>query len=128
MLRRGGILACAAAAALMIFAAGARGDLITNGGFENTANVTPPNPDLTGSGGVGMIDYNTSVTGWSSRESTTTNQTGYNFVFNPSTASSSGVVGYNGGVALDGPGNGNNNGLMASPNGGNFVGAEATRL
>ena len=130
MLQRGGMIAGAVAAALLIFAAGARADLLTNGSFENTANVMPPafpdsSPGNTGSGGVGMIDYNTSVTGWSSPSMSFADQTGYNFIFSPSTASTSGAVGYNGSIALSGPGNGNNNGLVASPDGGQFVGADA---
>jgi hypothetical protein len=107
--------------------------LITNGDFENTSNVSPPafpdsSPGHAGSGGVGMIDYNTSVTGWSSPSVNFANQTGYNFIFNSSTASTTGAVGYNGDVSLYGPGNGYNNGLVPSPPdspaGGNFVGAD----
>ena len=119
----------AATAALLISATGARGALVTNGSFESTSNVTPPNnpdnsPGQPGSGGVGMIGYNTQVTGWSNPDLSYTNQTGYNLVFNSATASTTGAVGYNGDISLYGPGNGFNNGLKASPDGGNFVGAE----
>lgn len=86
----------------------ARADFITNGGFEQTSN------------GIGMPDFNTTLTGWTSPDTSFANQTGYNFVFDPATASTTGAIGYNGGVALYGPGNGFNNGLTASPVGGNF--------
>ncbi len=106
-----------------------RADLIVNGSFEDTSNVTPPNypnsdPGLPGSGGIGQLGYNTVATGWSSPDTDYTASTGYNFVFAPATASSTGVVGYNGGIACRGPGNGFNNGLTASPDGGQFVGAD----
>jgi hypothetical protein len=128
------IVICALVLALLSVPGGARANLITNGGFETTANVTPPNypagppyfgaPGIPGSGGVGQVDYNTTVTGWSNPLVDFTNGTGYNFIFAPSTASSTGSNGYNGGIALYGPGNGFNNGLTASPNGGQFLGGD----
>lgn len=54
------------------------------------------------------------VTGW------TTN--GYNFVFTPGSADTTGATGEFGGLTLWGPNNGSSNGLPAtSPSGGNFV-------
>ena len=54
------------------------------------------------------------VTGW------TTN--GYNFVFTPGSADTSGAIGEYGGLFLWGPNNGSNNGLTAtSPAGGNYL-------
>jgi hypothetical protein len=122
------ILSCATLVVLCASHVASAG-LVTNGSFENTSNFTPSafpdsSPGNPGSGGGGMIDYNTSVTGWSSPSVNYTNQTGYNFIFNPSTASTTGAVGYNGPVSLSGPGNGFNNGLGPSPDGGNFVGAD----
>ena len=99
-----------------------------NGGFESSSNVPPPNypsnaPGSPGSGGLGQIDYNTSVTGWSSPDVSYVNQTGYNFLL-ALPAAETGVIGYNGGIAVYGPLNGFNNGLTASPDGGNFIGAD----
>jgi hypothetical protein len=102
-------------------------NLIVNGGFETTANIPPPTypmgPPVPGSGGIGQIDYNTTVTGWSNPDLSFPN-TGYNFIFNPATASTTGSNGYHGGIGLYGPGDGFNNGLSASPDGGHFVGAD----
>src|SRR5262249_26779586 len=107
----------------------ARADLVINGGFENTANVTPPDypgnvPGLPGSGGLGGFGYNTTATGWTSPDTSWANQTGYNFIMSLPAADTTGVVGYNGGVGIYGPGNGFNNGLMPSPVGGQFVAAD----
>ena len=94
MFRRGGIVAAAAAlAALLILPAGARANLVTNGSFENSVNITPPVGGDAGSDNVGMIDYNTTLTGWSNPNMNATDQTGYNFLFNSATASFAGAVG-----------------------------------
>jgi hypothetical protein len=82
-------------------------ELVTNGSFESTTN------------GAGQLGYNTNATGW-------TNQNGgYNFVFAPGTADTTGVTSQFGNLQLWGPGNGSANGLPAtSPDGGNFVAAD----
>jgi len=85
----------------------ARADLIVNGGFEAT----------TGSTTGGQLGYNVNATGWST--------TGYNFLFTPGTADTTGTVGSDGALYLWGPGNGSANGLPAtSPAGGNYVAAD----
>ena len=86
-------------------AASARADLVTNGSFEASTN------------GSGQIGYNTTVTGWST--------SGYNFLFAPGSADTTGVTGASGNLRLWGPGNGSANGMPASsPDGGNFIGAD----
>ena len=79
-------------------------NLVTNGDFETTTS------------GLGQLGYNTNATGWST--------SGYNFVFGPKGADSTGVTGQYGNLQLWGPGNGSNNGLTASPTGGNFIAAD----
>lgn len=79
-------------------------NLVTNGGFETTSN------------GIGQFDNNTHATGWTSN--------GYNFLFGGNTADSVGSSGQYGGLSLWGPANGYNNGLGASPDGGNFAAAD----
>ncbi|MDB5686722.1 MAG: hypothetical protein JWR77_1311 [Rhizorhabdus sp.] len=87
-------------------------EFIVNGGFEKTTN------------GVGELGYNTNATGWTSAPDGDGNY-GYNFIFSPSTASTTGVRNeYKEDLKLWGPGNGANNGLKASPTGGNFLGAD----
>jgi len=88
---------------------GARADLITNGGFETLTN------------GIGQLGTNTEATGWSVPGGSTNS---YAFVFDPSTATSTGAPGQYGAVSLIGPGNGTSNGLGASPAGGNFLGSD----
>jgi hypothetical protein len=81
-------------------------NLVTNGDFEQTSN------------GNGQFNVNTTVADW--------NSVGYNFIFGPGTADSSGAVGTFGQLSLWGPQNGAANGLPASsPTGGNFVAADA---
>jgi hypothetical protein len=78
-------------------------NLVTNGSFESLTS------------GPGQLGFNTNATGW------TTN--GYNFVFAPGTADSTGSNGQYGNLQLWGPGNGSANGLTASsPDGGNYIG------
>jgi hypothetical protein len=95
------------ALALTAIATAAHADTvnIVNGGFEQTKTQT--------SSQFGAAYSSQQVTGWSN--------TGYNFVYLPGTADTTGAVGSGGNVALWGPGNGSNNGLTASPNGGNFL-------
>lgn len=81
-----------------------RADLVTNGGFGSN-------------GGNGQLGFNTNATGWTS--------SGYNFLYAPGTADTSGANGQFGNVQLWGPGNGSANGLPAtSPAGGYFVAAD----
>jgi len=81
---------------------------VVNGDFEQTSN------------GIGEFDHNTSATGWTS--------TGYNFIFNPSSVDSTGSPGRYSPTSLWGPGNGANNGLTASPTGGNFASGDGAYL
>jgi hypothetical protein len=83
-----------ASVAMAAFTLAAHADpMITNGSFETT------------SAGSGWINNGTTVTGWTS--------TGYNFVFNSTTAAA-GVPGSGGNVALAAN-------VPASPDGGNFL-------
>jgi hypothetical protein len=93
--------------AVVLFAAGnARAaNLVTNGGFETLSS------------GPGQLGFNTNATGWTT--------TGYNFVFAPGTADTTGGTGQFGNLQLWGPGNGSANGLPAtSPAGGNYLAAD----
>ena len=91
--------------ACMFAADGARAaNLVTNGSFETNA-------------GSGQLGLNTSATGWST--------TGYNFLFSPGSADTTGANGTYGNLSLWGPGNGSANGMPAtSPDGGFFVAAD----
>ncbi len=81
-------------------------NLVVNGDFETTTN----GPNF-------QFDNNTVATGWTS--------TGYNFIFAPGAADTTGATGQFGNLQLWGPGNGSNNGLPAtSPTGGNFAAAD----
>jgi hypothetical protein len=87
-------------AALLLFGASAKADLITNGNFSTTT-------------GFGQIGFNATVNGWTT--------SGYNFIFPSSGGTVNGSAGslslYNGGVgggAVLGP----------SPAGGNYIGAD----
>lgn len=83
-------------------------NLVVNGGFETTTN------------GAGQIDANTKATGWTS--------TGYNFVFAPGTATTTGANGIYGNMKLWGPGTGAANGFTDSPLGGNFLAADGAYM
>jgi hypothetical protein len=84
----------------------ARADLITNGSFESTTD------------GNGQMGFNTNATDWTT--------SGYNFIYAPGTADTSGANGSFGNVGLWGPGNGASNGLpTTSPDGGNYVAADS---
>ncbi|HWB54712.1 MAG TPA: hypothetical protein VG722_10985, partial [Tepidisphaeraceae bacterium] len=68
--------------------------------------------------GSGQMGFNTDATDW-----TSTN--GYNFIYAPGTADTTGATGVGGPVRLWGPNDGSANGLPAtSPAGGNFVAAD----
>jgi len=79
--------------------------ILLNGSFEQT--LTPTSSQF------GSAFPSQQLTGW--------NTSGYNFVFLPGTADTTGAVGVGNPVRFWGPGNGSNNGLGPSPNGGNFV-------
>ena len=80
--------------------------LILNGDFELTTGAAS-----------GELGYNTNVTGWTT--------SGYNFLFTPGQADSTGTTGQYGNLKLWGPGDGSINGLPAtSPTGGNYVAAD----
>jgi hypothetical protein len=100
-------VAGASATVLLTFAVSAQATtIIMNGSFET----------LTG-GTSGQLGYNVNATGW------TTN--GYNFVFTPGEADSTGATGADGNLKLWGPGDGSANGLPStSPDGGNYVAAD----
>jgi hypothetical protein len=93
--------------ALTVLSAPAHADLIINGNFEQTLTNN--------SAEFGSRYPQQQVTGWTS--------TGYNFVFLPGTADSTGAASEDGaGLSLWGPGNGSANGLpVSSPAGGNFL-------
>jgi len=85
-------------------------ELVTNGGFETTT-------------GPGMVDYNTTVTGWTNGISVTDNagHFGYNFLFTAGSGDTTGSNGDSGNLKLWGTNNGGNDVLTASPDGGNFL-------
>lgn len=96
----------------MLSAAANAQSLITNGGFETTT------------AGTGQLGFNTNATGWTSANGTGWNgsQPAFNFVYAPGSADTTGAVAWdNGAVKLWGPNTGSNNGLTASPEGGNFI-------
>lgn len=81
-------------------------NLVANGGFDTA-------------GGNGQIGYNTTVADWTT--------SGYNFVFAPGTATTTGAPTQFGGTNLTLWGtdiHGNSNGFTDSPDGGNFIGAD----
>jgi hypothetical protein len=93
--------------ALSAVVASAHADTIAvvNGGFEQTTTNT--------SSEFGSRYSSQQVTGWTTG--------GYNFVFKPGTADTTGASSEYGTVKLWGPGTGSNNGLTSSPLGGNFL-------
>ncbi|HEY0207323.1 MAG TPA: PEP-CTERM sorting domain-containing protein [Acetobacteraceae bacterium] len=105
-------LAAAAVAVICLAAPASAGPVIINGGFEVLS------PSVTGSTEFGARYAGQVVTGWTT--------TGYNYVFTPGTADTSGAANeYNQHLKLWGPGDGSSNGLTAaSPAGGNFLGAD----
>lgn len=100
------VFLAAIAAAGLAASAQAAPNLVVNGGFEATSN------------GPGQFDNNTTASGWTSN--------GYNFIFGSDPGAT--VTGQYGGLSLYAPSNGYNNGFTASPDGGNFVGADGAYL
>ena len=100
-------LLLAACVSTLAFSSAHAAELVTNGNFETTT------------AGTGQMGYNTQATGWTTR--------GYNFLFYGNTADSAGARGRYGYLPLWGPSSpygGSNNGYVASPDGGYFVGAD----
>ena len=97
----------AAAAMVAMISPAFASPVLVNGGFEQTT--------LPISSEFGDRMPSQQVTGWTT--------SGYNFVFRPGTADTTGAVGQYGDhiVTLWGPANGSNNGLTGSPAGGNFL-------
>jgi hypothetical protein len=88
-------------------------NLVTDGSFEQLTN------------GIGQIGYNGNslLAGWTNN--TANGSLGYNFVYSPGSADTTGANGVSGNVKLWGPGDGANNGLPAtSPDGGNYIAAD----
>lgn len=84
-------------------------NLVQNGDFETVSKA--------GSYEFGDRYTAEQVANWST--------SGYNFVFAPGTADTTGATGESGNLQLYGPGNGSANGLTAtSPTGGNFIAAD----
>lgn len=100
-------LVSAAVVALSLVAGGSAHavNLVSNGGFESTS-------------GYGQLTSNVTVSDW------TVPSGGYTFVFNSSNAGS-GVPGEYGSVSLWTTGNGGLSTIVASPDGGNFVGQDS---
>jgi hypothetical protein len=97
--------------ALSLAGIGAKADWLsttsfTNGGFESTTGGT--------SGQLGYQGFNAS--GWQTN--------GYNFLFTPGSADTTGVNGQFGTLQLYGLNNGGLNALTGSPDGGNFIAAD----
>jgi hypothetical protein len=96
---RGGSILIVLAAALTTASSASATPILVDGSFSSNTNY-------------GQLGFNASVAGWTS--------TGYNFVMNPTNAST-GVSGDSGTIALWTPSNGSNNGFGPSPDGGNFI-------
>lgn len=87
-------------------------NFVTNGSFE-----------LTTAGG-GQLGFNTNATDWTNLPDGA-GDPGYNFLFTPGSADTTGQTGVFGNLELWGPGSGSANGLPAtSPDGGNYVAAD----
>jgi hypothetical protein len=103
----GGLIALFIVAFAFSASVSAGTNLVQNGDFSATTN------------GAGQLGYNTNATDWAT--------TGYNFLFTPGVADTTGVTSqYSSGnwnlLSLWGPNNGSNNGFTAaSPTGGNFI-------
>jgi hypothetical protein len=96
------------AAAFLLLATSAQAQIVLNGGFESTTNGYGQISNGTGAAATG----NTAATDWTT--------SGYNFVMDASNAIT-GVPSQYGTFAVWGTGNGGNDSITASPNGGNFV-------
>ncbi len=105
-------LVAAAIAVIVLGAPAKAGPVIVNGGFETLL------PSVAGSTEFGSRYAGQVVPGWTTG--------GYNYVFMPGTADTSGAVNeYGQHLKLWGPGTGSKNGLPgSSPAGGNFLGAD----
>lgn len=102
----------AAVALLSVGAAKAAPELVVNGGFETSTISTPTQIARPGVSG-------TTLTGWTNA--------GYNFLFTPGSADTTGSYSteYSNYLKLWGPNSGSANGMPAtSPVGGNYVGAD----
>ncbi len=97
--------AALALASTLIAAAHATPINVINGSFEQTLTNTPSQ--------FGSNYASQQVTGWTSQ--------GYNFVYLPGTADTTGAAGQYGQTYLWGTGNGGLNTITASPSGGNFL-------
>lgn len=87
-------------------------DYVINGSFSLTSN------------GTGQLTYNTVATDWTN-DGDGAGHDGYNFLFAPGTADTTGATGADGNLKLWGPNDGSANGLPAtSPDGGNFIAAD----
>ena len=102
-------------------------NLVQNGGFDQTSNLTYNGATGAGRGQLGVTVV---ATGWDTTVSSPSgylNQ-GYNFLFQPGTADNNGysnaIFGAGGNFALSGPNNGIDNGLTGSTGGGNFIGGD----
>jgi hypothetical protein len=109
LMKIGTKLTALAAAVFALAAPALATNLVVNGDFETTT--------LNGSYQFGSGYPSQQLAGWTT--------SGYNFVFQPGAADTTGATGQYGSLQLWGPNNGSNNGLPAtSPTGGNFVGAD----
>jgi len=114
-LRKAAAMAFSTVAVLLLAAPAHANNLVTNGSFESLTNGTGQISNGTGAAGPG----NTTATGWSTG--------GYNFVFGPGTADTTGtyVLEYRAYLTLWGTNNGGLNAIPASsPDGGNFLAAD----
>ena len=88
----------------------AAANFVQNGDFEETGGVVLGSP-----GTSGMLMYNVWAANWTT--------VGYNFLYTPGTADTTGAIGNAdpNPVKMWGPGTGSANGLAGSPTGGNYV-------
>jgi hypothetical protein len=115
MISKSTVAAAVVGFALSLVGVGAQAtNLVTNGSFTQLT------------GGIGQIGYNGSslLTGWTNGHDSS-GDLGYNFVYSPGSADTTGANGASGNVKLWGPNDGSNNGLPStSPDGGNFIAAD----
>jgi hypothetical protein len=100
------LIAVVGGLALSLAGIGAKATSFTNGSFESTTGGV--------SGQLGYQGFN--ATGWQTN--------GYNFLFTPGSADTTGSNGQYGNLQLYGLNNGGLNALPNSPDGGNFIGAD----
>jgi hypothetical protein len=115
MISKSTVAAAVIGLALSLVGVGAQAtNLVNNGSFQQLT------------GGIGQIGYNGSslLTGWTNGHDSS-GDLGYNFVYSPGSADTSGANGASGNVKLWGPGDGSNNGMpTTSPDGNNFIAAD----